>query len=43
MENVHGVVDEKAAIHLGPDFLMISETYKNTRFENIDNVFNISQ
>ena len=25
----------KAAIHLGPDFLMNSETYKNTRFENI--------
>ena len=26
----------KAAIHLGPDFLMNSETFKNTRFENIE-------
>ena len=32
-----------AAIHLGPDFLMNSEIYKNTRFENIENVFNITQ
>ena len=33
----------KAAIHLGPDFLENSEIYKNTRVENIKNVFNISQ
>ena len=33
----------KAAIHLGPDFLKNSEIYKNTRFENIENVFNITQ
>ena len=33
----------KAAIHLGPDFLMNSEIYKNTKFENIENVFNITQ
>ena len=32
----------KAAIHLGPDFLMNSESYKNTRLENIENVFNIT-
>ena len=33
----------KAAIHLGPDFWKGSEIYKNTRFENIGNVFNIIQ
>ena len=33
----------KAAIHLRPDFTMNSEIYKNTRFENIVNVFNITQ
>ena len=33
----------KAAIHLGPDFLENSEVCKNTRVENIENVFNISQ
>ena len=33
----------KAAIHLGPDFLENSEIYKNTKFENIKNVFNITQ
>ena len=32
----------KADIHLVPDFLMNSEIYKNTRFENIENVFNIT-
>ena len=31
----------KAAIHLGPDFLMNSEIYKNTEFENVWSVFNI--
>ena len=33
----------KAAIHLGPDFLRNSGIYLNTRFENIENVFNIIQ
>ena len=33
----------KAAIHLGQDFLENSEIYKNTKFENIENVFNITQ
>ena len=33
----------KAPIHLGPDFFKNSAIYKNTRFENIQNVFNIIQ
>ena len=33
----------KTAIHLGPDFLLNSEIYKSTKFENIENVFNITQ
>ena len=33
----------KAAIHLGPEFSKNSEMYKNTGFENIENVFNITQ
>ena len=33
----------QAAIHLGPDSLENSEICKNTRFENIENVFNITQ
>ena len=33
----------KAAIYLGPDFLDNSEIYKNTRFEKIENAFNITQ
>ena len=34
----------KATIHLRPDFQKKnSEIYKNTRFENIENVFNVSQ
>ena len=33
----------KAPIHLGPDFFKNSAIYKNTRFENIENVFNIIQ
>ena len=33
----------KAAIHLGPDYVSNSETYKNTIFENYGNVFNITQ
>ena len=32
-----------AAIHLGPDFLNNSEINKNTRFENIENLFKITQ
>ena len=33
----------KAAIHLVPDFLMSSEIYKNTKFEKIASVFNITR
>ena len=33
----------KAAIHLGQYFLENSEIYKNTKFENIENVFNFTQ
>ena len=33
----------KAAIHLGPDFFNNLEMYKNTRFENIEIVCNITQ
>ena len=33
----------KAAIHFGPDFLTNSEVHKNTKFENIWSVFNITQ
>ena len=33
----------KAAIYLGPDILKNSNIYKNTRFENIENVFNTTQ
>ena len=33
----------EAAIHLGQDFLENSESYKNTKFENIENMFNITQ
>ena len=33
----------KAATHLGPDFLKNLEIYKNTRFENIENVINFTQ
>ena len=33
----------KAAIHLGRDFQENSEIYKNMKFENIENVFNITQ
>ena len=33
----------RAAIHLGKNFLRNSETYKKTKFENIENVFNITQ
>ena len=33
----------KAAIHLGQDFVENSEIYKSTKFENIVNVFNITQ
>ena len=33
----------KAAIHLGPNFKSNSEIYKNTQFEDIERVFNITQ
>ena len=33
----------KAAIHLGPDLLTNSKVYKNTKFENIWSVFNITR
>ena len=33
----------KAAIHLGPNYLANSEIYKNTKFEDIESVFNITQ
>ena len=42
MVNVHGIVDESRHSSWA-GFLMISEIYKNTRFENIENVFNITQ
>ena len=32
----------KAAIHLGPDYLQKSEVYKNTSFEEIQSLFNIT-
>ena len=32
-----------AAIHLGPKYLTSSEFYKNTRFEEIESLFNITQ
>ena len=32
-----------AAIHLGQDFLETSEVYENTKFENIENVFKITE
>ena len=33
----------KAAIHLGPNHVSNSEIYKNTKFEDIESVFNITQ
>ena len=33
----------KAAIHLGQDFLGNSEMFKNKKYQNIENVFNITQ
>ena len=33
----------KAAIHLGRNFQENSGIYKNMKFENIENVFNITQ
>ena len=33
----------RAAIHLGPHFSMNSEIFKNTKFEKIWNLFNITQ
>ena len=33
----------KAAIHLGPNYLTNSEIYKNTKFEEIESLFNVTQ
>ena len=33
----------KAAIHLGPHYTKNSEVYKNTKFEEIQNLFSITQ
>ena len=33
----------QAAIHLGPNYLANSEIYKNTKFEEIESVFNITR
>ena len=33
----------KDAIHLGPNYLSNSEIYKNTKFEEIESLFNITQ
>ena len=33
----------KAAIHLGPNYLVNLEVYKNTNFEEIQSLFNITQ
>ena len=33
----------KAAIHLGPNYLANVEVYKNTNFEEIQSLFNITQ
>ena len=33
----------KAAIHLGPNYLANLEVYKNTNFEEIPSLFNITQ
>ena len=33
----------KAAIHLGPNYVSKSEIYKNTKVEDIESVFNITQ
>ena len=33
----------KVAIHLGPNFLVDAEIYKNTKFEEIESLFNMTQ
>ena len=33
----------KAAVHLGPNYLANLEVYKNTNFEEIQSLFNITQ
>ena len=33
----------KAAIHFGPNYLVNQEVYKNTNFEEIESLFNITQ
>ena len=42
MGNVHVFVNE-SSLHLGPNYLAILDTYKNTNFEEIQNLFNITQ
>ena len=42
MENVHVFVNE-TAIHLGRNYLANLEVYKNTNFEEIQSLFNITQ
>ena len=43
MGKIFQCLQKKAATHLGPDFPVNSEIYKNTRFENVENVFHITQ
>ena len=43
MGKIFQCLQKKAATHLGPDFPVNSEIYKNTRFEIVENVFNITQ
>ena len=33
----------KAAIHLGPNYLTNSEIYENTKFEEVESLFNVTQ
>ena len=33
----------KAAIHFGPNYVSNSELYKDTKFEDVESVFNITQ
>ena len=33
----------KAAIHLGPNFMVDVEIYQNTKFEEIESLFNMTQ
>ena len=40
--NVHVFVDE-SRIHLGPKYYAILEIHKNTKFEKIESLFNVTQ